>query len=87
MKVLEKIPFRGNLSKDTFYFLVQDPKFARFYFLPKIYKRLHDMLGRPVISNYGYYTENISTFLDYDLQPLPQKVKVYIDTNHFLNKL
>ena len=46
------------------------------------------MPGRPVISNCGYYTENTSSFLDYHLQPLVQKVKLYIkDTNHFLNRL
>ena len=89
MKALEKIRLRGDLSKDTLdYFLVKDPKFARFYLLPKIHKRLHDVPGRPVISNCGYYTENISSFLDYHLQPLAQKVKSYIkDTNHFLSKL
>ena len=76
MKALEKIRLRGDLPKDTLdYFLVKDPKFARFYLLPKIHKRLHDVPGRPVISNCGYYTENISSFLDYHLQPLAQKVK------------
>ena len=64
-----------------------DPKFARFCLLPKIHKRLHDVPGTPVISNCGFYTENISSFLDYHLQPLAQRVKSYIkDTNHFLNK-
>ena len=71
MKALEKIRLRGDFSKDTLdYFLVKDPKFARFYLLPKIHKRLHHVPGRPVISNCGYYTENISSFLDYHLQPL-----------------
>ena len=89
MKALEKIRLREDFSKDTVdYFLVKDPKFARFYLLSKIHKRLHDVPGRPVISNCGYYTENISSFLDYHLQPLAQKVKSYIkDTNHFLSKL
>ena len=46
------------------------------------------MIGRPVISNCGFYTENISSFLDFYLQPLAQKVKSYIkDTNHFLRKI
>ena len=41
-----------------------------------------------MISNSSYYTENISSVLDYHLQPLAQKVKSYIkDTNHFLSKL
>ena len=89
MKALEKIRLRGGLPKGTLdYFLVKDPKFARFYLLPKIHKRLHDVPGRLVISNCGYYTENISSFLGYHLQPLAQKVKSHIkDTNHFLNRL
>ena len=89
IEALEKIRLWGDLSEDTLdYVLVKDPKFARFYLLPKIHKRLHDMPGRPVISNCGYYTENKSAVLDYHLQPLVQKVKSYIrDTNHFLSKL
>ena len=72
MKALEKIRLRGDLSKDTLdYFLVKHHKFARSCLLPKIYKRLHGMPGRPVISNCGYYT----LFLDYHLQPLTQKMK------------
>ena len=64
MSVLEKIRIRGDLSNDTLnYFLVKDPKFARFYLLPKINKRLQNVPGRPVISNSGFYTENISLFL------------------------
>ena len=61
IKALEKIRLRGYLSKDTLdHFLVKDSKFSRFYLLPKIYKRLHNVPGRPLISNCGYYTENIS---------------------------
>ena len=68
MKALEKICLRVDLSKDTLdYFLVKDPKLARFYLLTKIHKRLHDVPGKPVISNCCYYTENISSFLDYRL--------------------
>ena len=88
-KSLEKIRKRGDLSQDTLnYFLVKNPKFVRFYLLPKIHKRLYDVLGRPVISNCGFYTENTSSFLDFQLQPLAQTVKSYIkDTNHFLRKI
>ena len=69
------------------YFEVKYPKFARFNLLPKIHKQLNNVLGRPVISNCGYYTENISAFLDFHLQSLAQTVKSYIkDTNDFLNK-
>ena len=88
-KSLEKIRKRGDLSQDTFnYLLVKEPKFVRFYLLPKIHKRLYDVPGRPVISNCGFCTENISSLLDFHLQPLAQKVKLYIkDTNHFLRKI
>ena len=66
IKALEEIRLRGDLSSDTInYFVVEDSKFARFYLLPKIHKRLHNVPGRPVISNCGFYTENISSFLDY----------------------
>ena len=64
--------------------MVKDPKFACFYWLPKKHKWLHDVPGGPVISNCGYYTENISSFLDFHLQILAQEVKSYIkDINKF----
>ena len=67
---------------------MKDPKFARFYLLPKINKRLHNVPDRPVITNSGHYAENISSFLDHDLQALAKVVKSYItDTNEFLKKL
>ena len=56
--------------------------------LPQIHKRLQNVPGRPVISNSTYFTENISSFLDFHLKPLAQKVKSYIqDTNDFLKKI
>ena len=70
------------------FFRVDNPKLGRFYLLPKIHKRLYNVPGRPVISNSGYFTENIAAFLDYHLQPLSQGVRSYIkDTNDFLRKL
>ena len=50
IEALEKIRLRGDLSSGTLnYFVVEDRKFARFYLLPKIYMRLHNVTGRPVI--------------------------------------
>ena len=58
--VIAKIRKRGYLKRDSlYYFIMKDPKFARFYLLPKIHKRLHNVPGRPVISNSGY------SFLDH----------------------
>ena len=60
-EVIAKIRKLGDLKRDNLdYFLIKDPKFARFYLLPKIHKRLHNVPGRPVISNSGYYTEDVS---------------------------
>ena len=87
--VLGKVRKRGDISDSTLdYFLVNNPKLGRFYLLPKIHKRLHDIPGRPVISNSSYYTEHISSFIEYHLKPLAQKVKSDIkDTKDFLRKL
>ena len=87
--VLRKVRDRKDISDETLdYFLVNNPKLGRFYLLPKIHKRLYNVPGRPVISNSGYYTENISAFLEYHLKPISQKVKSYIkDNNDFLRKL
>ena len=87
--VLGNVRKRGDISDKTLdYFLVNNPKLGRFYLLPKIHKRLHNVPGRFVISNSSYYTENISSFVEFHLKPLAQKVKSYIkDTNDFLKKL
>ena len=79
----------SDLKRDNLdYFIMKDPKFASFYLLPKIRKRSQNVPDRPVISNSGYYLENISSFLDHHLQPLAQAVKSYIkDTNEFLKEL
>ena len=88
-KAIRKLRNRGDFSHETLdYFSVNNPKLGRFYLLPKIHKRLHDVPGRPVISNSGFYTENIFSFIEYHLKPLVQNVKSYIrDTNNFLSKL
>ena len=88
-EAIEKIRKRSDLNADPIkYFMVKEAKFARFYLLPKIHKRLHDVPGRPGILNCGYYTEKISSFLDFCLQRLAREVKSYIkDTNDFLKKL
>ena len=71
MKVIKgvsrKIRSRGDISDETLdYFLVNNPRLGRFYLLPKIHKRLHNVTGRPVISNSSYFAENISSFLNFE---------------------
>ena len=86
---LDIVRDRGDIDEKTLeYLMVNNPRLGRFYLLPKIHKRLNSVPGRPVISNCGFFTENISEFLDFHLQPLAKKVKSYIkDTNHFLQKI
>ena len=46
------------------------------------------MPGQPLVSSLGYYTENISAFLEFHLKSLSQKVKSYIkDNKDFLKKI
>ena len=35
---------------------------------------MHDIPGRPVISNYGFYTENVFFLLDLQLKSIPMQV-------------
>ena len=73
--VLRKVRDRKDISDETLdYFLVNNPKLGKFYLLPKIHKRLYNVPGRPVISNSGYYTENISAFLEYHLKPISNHI-------------
>ena len=81
--VLKTVRDRRDVSDNTLdYFLV------RFYLLPKIHKRLQNVPGRPVISNSGFHTENISAFLECHLKSLAKNVKYYIkDNNDILRKI
>ena len=46
---IAKIIKRGDLKRGNLnYFIMKEPKFARFYLLAKIHKRLHNVPGRPV---------------------------------------
>ena len=48
---------------------------------------MHGIPGRPVISNFGFYTDNISAFLDHQLKLIAVQVMSYIkDTKNFFKK-
>ena len=69
--ILKNVRNRRNISDEILdYFLINDPKIGRFGILQKIHKRLDNVSGRPVISSLGYFTENISVFIDYHLESL-----------------
>ena len=77
----------SNLKMRVYITEKKATNFGKLYFLTKIHKRLHIVLGRLVISNCGTRTENWSEFLDYDLKPLMQKGWSHIkDSGDFIKK-
>ena len=61
---------------------------GKLHLLLKIHKRLENVHGRQVISNYGTPTEKVSEFLDYHFNPLMQSGQLYIkDSGDFLKKI
>ena len=85
--VLGKIRNRCDISDESLdYFLVNNSKLGRFYLFPKIYKRLHNVPGRPVISSSSYFTDDISSFLDFYLKPLAQIEILYSRYEWFCEK-
>ena len=68
LNTLENFRKRGDVCTDTLIcFLIKGAKFAKIYLLRKIQKRLHNLTGRTVVLNCEYYTQNISSFLDFHL--------------------
>ena len=54
----------------------------------KIHKRLSNVPGRPVISNWCTATEKASEFLDFYLKPLMQNGWLYVrDSSDFIGKM
>ena len=61
---------------------------GKLYLLPKIHKRLFNVPGSPVISNWRTSTEKVSEFLDHHLKPVIQKgLSCIRDSQHFLEKI
>ena len=61
--------------------------FGKLNLLPKIHKRLHNVPGRPVISNCRSSAEKCSEFLDRHLKSIMQKGWLYIkDSGDFIHK-
>ena len=68
--------------------LLDDPKTAKFYLLPKIHKKNVPVPGGPITNAIGCATSTIAELVNFQLQPFVEKLKSYIkDTTDFLNKL
>ena len=81
-QLFQNLKSKGKISdKQLKYFTYEYKKVSnlgKLYLLPKIHKRLHNVPGRPVISNCGTPTEKASEFLDYHLKPIMKRGKSYI---------
>ena len=91
-QLFQNLKYKGKVSdKQLKYFTHEYKKVSnleKLYLLPKIHQRLHNVSGRPVISNCGAPTEKASEFLDYHLTPIIQKEKSYIkESGDFVNKI
>ena len=89
-KMFDSLKKRGYTEKQLKYFSYESIKatnFGKFYFIPKIHKRFHNVPGRSVISNCGTPTKKCSEFLDYHLKALMQRGRSYIkDSGDFIKK-
>ena len=88
-KYFKELNSSGYISYEEMkYFTYQYKKICKLgnlYLLPKIYKRIFNVPGRPVISNCGTPTEKVSEILDHHLKPVMEMGLSYIrDSQHFL---
>ena len=91
-KIIRSLKSQGKITeKELKYFTYEYRKatnLGKMCLLPKIHKRLSNVLGRPVISNCGTPTEKVSEFLDFQLKPVMQSSKSYIkDSGDFIRKI
>ena len=57
---------KGEITdRITQYMVVEEPRTAQFYLLPKIHKRLENPPGRPIVSANDCPTERISEIADF----------------------
>ena len=80
---------RGQITQNTSTYLTTDiDRTQQFYLLPKIHKDINNPPGRPIVSESGGPTENISQFVDHFIGPPVPLSKSYIrDSTHMINIL
>ena len=62
----------------TFFYAIYICIYTHAILFPKIHKWLHDVPGRPVISNSAFYTENISSLISHLSKMLSCTLKIQI---------
>ncbi len=86
-EVLDRMVDNDELDHENYlYLLPANSRTARFYFFPKIHKKL--VVGRPIISGNGCPTEKISAFVDEHIKQYVKTFPSYVrDTTDFISKL
>ena len=78
-QLFQNLKSKGKISDKQLKYFTYEYKevsnLGKLYLLPKINKRLHNVPGRPVISNCGTPTEKVTEFLDYHLKPVMQRLR------------
>ena len=79
-KVTEMLT-RGEISQKTAdYLVLQCPRTAKFYLLPKIHTNKTPPPGRPIVSANDCPTERISEFVEHFINPMVPKLLSYLRT-------
>ena len=86
-EVLDRMSDNEELEDHVYdYLYPTNCRTARFYFFPKIHKKL--VVGRPIISGNGCPTERISAYLDEHIKEYVKTFPSYVkDTTDFISKL
>ena len=88
-EAVNKALHSGAIDEETAnYLIVEDAKPGNIYFVPKIHKSQRPPPAGPICNTIRSATANISEWVDYQLQPLVEKLPSHIkDDNDFLRKL
>ena len=84
---VERMVNSKEISRKTAdYLIIENPKTANFYLLPKIHKNIIPPPGRPIVSANSCPSERISQFVDHFIQPLVKELPSYLrDSSHLIN--
>ena len=88
-EAVNKALHSGVIDEETAnYLIVEDAKPGNIYFVPKIHKPQRPPPARPTCNTIRSAAANISEWVDYQLQPVVEKLPSHIkDDNDFLRKL
>ena len=93
LNCVNKISETNSAVEREFDPIPDNVRVPQFYILPKTHKQYQENLpigfpGRPIVSACNSYTEKISKYVDYILQPYMKSLPSYVkDTTYFIGKI